>query len=86
MKLHIVRAQKFGHNEGYDDIAFPADAYTPETALAQFKPVIKAAFQNNHWYAHKAYGFDGETYYSIRYSGLADGEETRKSKESNHEL
>lgn len=81
MKLHIVRAQKFGHNEGYDDIAFPADEYTPESALAQFKPVIKAAFQNNHWYAHKVYGYDGETYYRIRYSSLADSEETGKSKE-----
>ncbi len=41
MKLHIISAKKFGYDAGYDHIPFPADQYTRESAMAQFKPVIK---------------------------------------------
>jgi hypothetical protein len=46
--------------------------------MAQFKPVTKETLKNNNWYPYTAYEYDGETYYSIQYSGLADEEEFYK--------
>ncbi len=78
MKLHIISAKKIGYDAGYDYIPFPADQYTRESAMAQFKPVTKETLKNNNWYPYTAYEYDGETYYSIQYSGLADEEEFYK--------
>lgn len=72
MKLHIISAKKFGYDAGYDYIPFPADKYTKESAMDQFTPVSKETLKNNNWYSYTAYEYDGETYYSIVYSGLAD--------------
>lgn len=74
MKLHIISAKKFGYDAGYDYSPFPADMFTRESAMAQFTPVTKETLKNNHWYSYTAYEYDGETYYSIQYSGLTDEE------------
>ena len=50
MKLHIISAKKIGYDAGYDYIPFPADQYTRESAMAQFKPVTKETLKNNNWY------------------------------------
>lgn len=78
MKLHIISAKKFGYDSGYDYIPFPADEYTAESAMAQFIPVQKETLKSNHWYPYTAYEYDGETYYSVQYSGLVDANEFYK--------
>ena len=75
MKLHIVSAKKFGYDTGYDYIPFPANEYTKELAMAQFKRVTKETLKNNTWYPYTAYEYDGETYYSIQYSGIVEESE-----------
>ena len=78
MKIHIISAKKFGYESEYDYIPFPADEYTKESAMAQFTTVTKETLKNNHWYSYTAYEYDGETYYSIQYSGLSDDSEFYK--------
>nr|WP_314460690.1 hypothetical protein [uncultured Clostridium sp.] len=78
MELHVISAKKFGYDKGYDYIAFPADQYTRESAMAQFTPVTKETLKNNHWYSYTAYEYDGRTYYSFQYSGLTDENEFNK--------
>ena len=78
MKLHIISAKKLGYDAGYDYIPFLAEEYTEESAMAQFIPVTKETLKNGHWYSYTAYEYDGETYYSIQYSGLTDENEFYK--------
>ena len=75
MKLHIVSAKKFGYDTGYDYIQFPSNEYMKELAMAQFKRVTKETLKNNTWYPYTAYEYDGETYYSIQYSGIVEESE-----------
>ena len=43
--------------------------------MAQFKRVRKETLKNNSWYPYTAYEYEGETFYSIQYSGIADESE-----------
>jgi len=43
--------------------------------MSQFCPVQKETLKNNSWYPYTAYEYDGETFYSIEYSGIADESE-----------
>ncbi len=78
MTIHVISAKKFGYETEYDYIPFPADEYTRESAMTQFTPVTKETLKNNNWYSYTAYEYDGETYYSIQYSGLTDDTEFYK--------
>ena len=77
-KYHVISAKKMGWDSGYDYIFFPADEFTSDSAMAQFSRVEKEALKNNHWVSYTAYEYDGETYYSIQYSGIADESEIDK--------
>ena len=78
-KYHVVSAKRMGYNNGdrtYEYFFFPVDEFTKEQALGQFKEVHKETLKaNNHWYPYTAYEYDGETFYSIQYSGIADESE-----------
>ena len=40
--------------------------------MGLFKPVEKEILKHNRWYPYTAYEYQGETFYSIQYSGLAE--------------
>ena len=46
--------------------------------MAQFSAVRKETLKNKSWYPYTAYEYDGETFYSIQYSGIADESELNK--------
>lgn len=72
---HIVSAKRMGWNNGdktYEYFFFPTDEYTKEDAMSQFRLVQKETLKNNRWCPYTAYEYDGETFYSIQYSGIAD--------------
>ena len=74
--FHIISAKKLGWDQVYDYIPFPADQYTKEEAMAQFRRVQKETLKdNNHWYSYTAYEYDDQLYHSIIYSGLASEDE-----------
>ena len=77
-KYHVISAKKMGWDSGYDYICFPVDEFTADSAMAQFNRVEKEALKNSHWVPYTAYEYDGETYYSIQYSGEADESEIDK--------
>ena len=78
-KYHVVSAKRMGWNNGdktYEHFFFPADIYSKEDALAQFCQVQRETLKsNNRWYPYTAYEYDGETFYSIEYRGIADESE-----------
>lgn len=77
-KYHVISAKRMGRNNGdqtYQYFFFPTDEYSEDRAIAQFRPVQKETLKNNKWYPYTAYEYDGETFYSIQYSGLADESE-----------
>ena len=77
-KYHVVSAKRMGWANGdrtYEYFFFPVDEYSKEQAMAQFKTVRKETLKNNSWYPYTAYEYDGETFYSIQYSGIADESE-----------
>lgn len=77
-KYHVVSAKRMGWNNGdktYEYFFFPVDEYSKEQAMAQFRTVRKETLKNNSWYQYTAYEYDGETFYSIQYSGIADENE-----------
>ena len=77
-KYHVVSAKRMGwdNDDGtYEYFFFPVDEYSKEQAMAQFKTVRKETLKNNSWYPYTAYEYDGETFYSIQYSGIADESE-----------
>lgn len=39
MKYHVISAEKFGYDKGYDYLFFPIDKFSKEEALTQFCPV-----------------------------------------------
>ena len=60
----------------YESFSFPVESYSKEDALAQFHQVQKETLKsNNRWYPYTAYEYDGETFYSIEYCGIADESE-----------
>ena len=77
-KSHVVSAKRMGWDNGdrtYEYFFFPVDEYNKEQAMAQFRTVRKETLKNNSWYPYTAYEYDGETFYSIQYSGIADESE-----------
>ena len=77
-KYHVVSAKRMRWDNGdrtYEYFFFPVDEYSKEQAMAQFKTVRKETLKNNSWYPYTAYEYDGETFYSIQYSGIADESE-----------
>ncbi len=78
-KYHVVSAKRMGWNNGdktYEHFFFPTDEYSKEDALEQFSKVPKETLKsNNRWYPYTAYEYDGETFYSIEYRGIADESE-----------
>lgn len=78
-KYHVISAKRMGWNNGdktYEHFFFPVDIYSKEDAIAQFHQVRKETLKsNNHWYPYTAYEYDGETFYSIQYRGIADESE-----------
>ena len=78
-KYHVISAKRMGWNSGdktYEHFFFPVDIYSKEDAIAQFRQVQKETLKsNNHWYPYTAYEYDGETFYSIQYRGIADENE-----------
>ena len=74
-KCHVISAKRMGWEQMYDYYPFPVDQYTKEEAMAQFREVRKDAIKNNHWVNYTAYEYNGELYYSIRYSGIEDESE-----------
>ena len=77
-KYHVVSAKRMGWDNGdrtYEYFCFPVDEYNKEQAMAQFRTVRKETLKNNSWYPYTAYEYDGETFYSIQYSGIADESE-----------
>ena len=75
-KYHVISAKRMGRNNGdrtYEYFFFPIDKYDKEEVIAQFRPIQKETLKNNNrWYPYTAYEYDGETFYSIQYSGIAD--------------
>ena len=77
-KYHVISAKRMGNDNGdrtYEYVFFPTDEYSKEDAMSQFCPVQKETLKNNSWYPYTAYEYDGETFYSIEYSGIADESE-----------
>ena len=75
-KCHVISAKRMGWEQMYDYWTFPVEQYTKEEAIAQFLPVQKETLKNNNrWYTYTAYEYQGNTYYSIIYSGIADESE-----------
>ncbi len=77
-KYHVVSAKRMGWDNGdrtYEHFFFPTEEYSKEDALARFKKVTKEALKNNRLYPYTAYEYDGETFYSIVYRGIADESE-----------
>ena len=77
-KYHVVSAKRMGWDNGdrtYEYFVFPVDEYNKEQAMAQFRTVRKETLKNNSWYPYTAYEYDGETFYSIQYSGIANESE-----------
>ena len=78
-KYHVISAKRMGWDKGdetYEYFFFPTDEYSKEEVIAQFSPVQKETLKNNNrWYSYTAYEYDGETFYSIEYSGIADESE-----------
>ena len=77
-KYHVVSAKRMGWDNGdrtYEHFFFPVEEYSKEQAIAQFKTVEKETYKNNSWYPYIAYEYDGETFYSIQYRGIADESE-----------
>jgi len=76
---HVISAKRMGWDNGDESYAyffFPTDEYSQEQAMAQFYPVLKETLKdNNQWYSYTAYEFEGETFYSITYSGTATEDE-----------
>ena len=77
MKYHVVSAKHFGYDKGYDYLFFPINKFSKEEALDQFQPVEKFTEKNNNIYPYTAYEYDGNTYYSVQYSGIADESEIK---------
>lgn len=80
-KYHVVSAKRMGWGNGdrtYEYFFFPVDEFSEEQAMAQFRTVRKETLKNNSWYPYTAYEYDGETFYSIQYSGIADESELNK--------
>lgn len=80
-KYHVVSAKRMGWNNEdrtYEYFFFPVDEYSEKQAMSQFRTVIKKTLKNNSWYSYTAYEYDGETFYSIQYSGIADENELNK--------
>ena len=80
-KYHVVCAKRMGWDNGdktYEYFFFPVDKYSKEQAMAEFRRVTKQALKNNSWYPYTAYEYDGETFYSIQYSGIADESEVNR--------
>lgn len=78
MKYHVISAKRMGWDNGdktYEYFFFPIDEYSKEEALAQFNEVKKETLKNNSWYPYTAYEYEGEVFYSIQYSGIADESE-----------
>lgn len=77
-KYYVISAKRMGWDNGdktYEYFFFPIDEYSKEDALSQFQRVQKETLKNDHWYPYTAYEFEGETFYSITYSGIADESE-----------
>jgi hypothetical protein len=78
-KYHVISAKRIGWNNGdraYEYFFFPTDEYNRDEAIAQFRPIQKETLKNNNrWYPYTAYEYDGECFYSIEYSGIADENE-----------
>ena len=78
-KYHVVSAKRMGWNNGdktYEHFFFPVEIYSKEAALALFRRVQRETLKsNNRWYPYTAYEYDGETFYSIEYCGIADESE-----------
>lgn len=77
---HVVSAKRMGWDNGdrtYEYFFFPTDRYSKEDAMAQFSPIEKWTEKNNHWVPYTAYEYDGEIFYSIIYSGIADESEIK---------
>ena len=77
-KYHVVSAKRMGWDNGdrnYEYFFFPIDECSKEQAMAKFKKVRKETLKNNSWYSYTAYEYDGETFYSIQYSGIVDESE-----------
>ena len=75
-KCHVISAKRMGWEQMYDYWTFPVEQSTKEEAIAQFLPVQKETLKNNNrWYTYTAYEYQGNTYYSIIYSGIADESE-----------
>ena len=80
-KYHVVSAKRMGWDNGdktYEYLFFPVDKYSKEQAMAEFRRVTKQTLKNNSWYPYTAYEYDGETFYSIQYSGIADESEVNR--------
>ena len=80
-KYHVVSAKRMGWDNGdrtYEYFFFPINEYSKEEAIDQFKTVRKETMKNNSWYPYTAYEYDGEIFYSIQYSGIADETEINK--------
>lgn len=74
-KFHVISAKRMGWNNSdktYEHFFFPVDSFSKDEAIGQFNPVKKETLKNNSWYPYTAYEYDGETFYSIEYRGIAD--------------
>lgn len=72
MKLIIFNAKYFGPEEFYDYIPFPADEYSIQTALKEFKRVKR---YDRYGYPYEAYEYNGKLYYSVKVAAIVDEEE-----------
>ncbi|WP_024291142.1 hypothetical protein [Lacrimispora indolis] len=76
-RYHVISAKYQGWaNEG-EDFYFPVSSYSKEDAIAQFVPVEKFTERNNRMVPYTAYEYDGNTFYTVIYSGVVNESELK---------
>jgi hypothetical protein len=86
-EYHVITAKKMGLDNAdnlYTHFAFPVEEFTKEQVMAQFVQVTKYTDSGSggRMHPYTAYEFNGETFYLVRYSGIAN-EEQLKNFEDN---
>lgn len=74
MEYHIIEGKHQGFTEQWETFFFPSSKFpTREDALAEFTEIEKTTitkFNYNHANLYKAYEYEGDLFYEVKYVGL----------------